>query len=224
MAVHLERYVSSATELDALDPRRLLASRVFRATESADAAAELRVAGAAFVRVRANALAELRRYRSARARRGQLQALARPLATLFAALQAVAPLHESYQDTLPSFVQLVLLDLDPARQQLAAAAAPALARAGETFAEVSRGHDDDGGSNSGSDSGSDSGSEKDVRGGPAGRPGRGAPRGAVRALGEALAQEVFVDCARSLHERHHLLYAFLAAVRSRHRGGRDVSI
>ena len=68
MAVHLERYVSSATELDALDPRRLLASRVFRATESADAAAELRVAGAAFVRVRANALAELRRYRSARAR------------------------------------------------------------------------------------------------------------------------------------------------------------
>jgi hypothetical protein len=207
MAVHLERYVSSATELDALDPRRLLASRVFRATESADTAAELRVAGAAFVRVRANALAELRRYRSARARRDQLQALARPVATLFAALQAVAPLHGSYQDTLPSFVQLVLLDLDPARQRLAAAAAPALARAGETFAEISRGYDDD--------SGSDSGGEEDVRGGPAGRPGGGAPRGEVRALGEALAQEVFVDCARSLHERHHLLYAFLAAVRSR---------
>jgi len=188
----LDRYIKSGQSLIDLDLRHFLP----RSTEDLIIDENLveHIAGARqdWIQAREVAMDNLRKYKAARERSEMLRSLASLLATLFQALWRMTSLHVSYQNVLNMFVTLVLMDLEAAAEN-EEAQEPILRENASVFEDLCAGYED-----------LENVEEVDLDTGQLKRD--------ISELGQALTRTVFFDLVRSLYEKDHLLFAFMAAV------------
>jgi dynein heavy chain, axonemal len=188
----LERYIKSAQSLIDLDLRHFLPRSTEDLIIDENLLEQIASARQDWIQARVVAMDNLRKYRAARERSEMLRTLASQLATLFQALWRMTSLHVSYQNVLNMFVTLVLMDLEAAAEN-EEAQEPTLRENASVFEDLCAGYED-----------LENVEEVDLDTGQLKRD--------ISELGQALTRTVFFDLVRSLYEKDHLLFAFMAAV------------